>query len=87
MECPCLTGKYMLSCGANDKEVYVPSSFELGEYCKSVRYRICPLYSKVDGEWYLGIGCQNDFPLCKSDAREQNVFWPPGSREKSSIRG
>ncbi len=43
MKCLFLKGKYMLSCSAR-REVYVPSIFELGEYCRSTRYKVCPLY-------------------------------------------
>jgi hypothetical protein len=42
MKCPYLIGKYMLSCGI-DRQVYVPSRFELNEYCTSMRYTLCPL--------------------------------------------
>ncbi len=45
MECPFLTGKFMFSCTAK-KEVYVPSAFEIDEYCKTDRYKICPHYCK-----------------------------------------
>ncbi len=47
MRCPLLTGKYMLSCSAL-KEVYVPSAFELEEYCKKPLYTMCPFYMKTD---------------------------------------
>ena len=45
MQCPFITGKYMFSCKAL-KEVYVPSEFELGEYCRQSRHKICPFYCK-----------------------------------------
>ncbi len=45
MECPFLTGKFMFSCAAK-KEVYVPSTFEIDEYCKNDRHKICPHYCK-----------------------------------------
>ena len=43
MKCPYLTGTYMSSCIANS-EVYIPSSFELAEYCRSSGHRRCPFY-------------------------------------------
>ncbi len=52
MRCPCLTGNYMLSCSARG-EVYIPSSFELAEYCNSERrnlYKVCSYYSASPGE-------------------------------------
>ncbi len=45
MSCRHLTGNYMLSCTAR-REVYVPSGFEFDEYCKSSRYKLCPLYDQ-----------------------------------------
>lgn len=49
MRCPFLTGKYMLYCTAL-KEVYVPSIFELDEYCKNDGYGMCSAYMKRDAE-------------------------------------
>jgi len=43
MKCPFLSGKYMSSCTAQ-KEGYVPSAFELEEYCVQVLYPSCPVY-------------------------------------------
>ncbi len=43
MRCTFLMGNYLLSCNA-DKEIYVPSIFEFREYCRSMRYKICPFY-------------------------------------------
>lgn len=52
MKCPYLTGNYMFSCTAA-KAVYVPSIFELDEYCKESRHTMCPFYCKVgdDGDF------------------------------------
>lgn len=54
MKCPFLKGEYMLSCAA-DKAVYVPSIFELNEYCKENRHKMCPFYCRVanDGQFVL----------------------------------
>jgi len=49
MKCPFLSGEYMLSCKAL-REVYVPSIFELDEYCKNIQHRMCPFYIKNEGE-------------------------------------
>jgi hypothetical protein len=43
MKCPFMTGIYLSSCRAN-KEVDVPSRFELEEYCRDSRHRMCPYY-------------------------------------------
>ena len=43
MKCPFLTGRRILYCEAKG-EAYVPSIFELGEYCKNEKYTICPFY-------------------------------------------
>jgi len=44
MKCPFITGKYILSCTANEKaEVYIPSLFELKEYCETNHHTRCPL--------------------------------------------
>ncbi len=47
--CPYLTGNYMPSCKA-DLQVYIPSIYELEEYCKSVRHTLCPSYCLIDEE-------------------------------------
>jgi hypothetical protein len=44
-KCPFLYGSYLLSCGSS-RDVYVPSNFELEEYCSDNRHKICPLYVK-----------------------------------------
>jgi hypothetical protein len=49
MKCLFLKGRYMFSCSAR-REVYVPSTFELGEYCKSTRYKVCPFYCAAQDE-------------------------------------
>jgi hypothetical protein len=43
IKCPFQSGNYVFFCKAN-KGVYVPSLHEFQEYCKSNRYKICPLY-------------------------------------------
>ena len=49
MQCPYLVGTTILSC-ALEKAVYIPSLFELEEYCKTSRHIKCPLtYGKVPG--------------------------------------
>jgi len=42
VNCPFLTGNYLLTCKANN--VYVPSQFEFEEYCKSKRHTLCPFF-------------------------------------------
>ena len=43
MRCTFFIGNYVFSCNAG-KRVYVPSIFEMREYCKQIQYRICPHY-------------------------------------------
>ncbi len=49
MPCLFLTGNYIFSCSAL-KEVYIPSSYELEEYCSHGQdgYEICPFYCKSE---------------------------------------
>jgi hypothetical protein len=47
-KCVFLRGNYVLTCGACG-EVYVPSAFELEEYCKNIRFKVCPLYMHSPG--------------------------------------
>jgi|GEM_PF-5022298 len=49
MKCNYLYGRYMLACKAGPRS-YVPSSFEIEEYCKTGRHRVCPLYFMHEGE-------------------------------------
>jgi hypothetical protein len=48
MKCKFITGRYMLACRIGPHS-YVPSSFEIEEYCKTARHRICPLYFSFQG--------------------------------------
>jgi hypothetical protein len=41
--CSYFLGKYLLSCNAGPR-AYMPSDFEMREYCRSSRYKICPFY-------------------------------------------
>lgn len=43
MKCAHLVKGKKVNCRALEK-TYVPSSFQLVEYCKSVEYRKCPFY-------------------------------------------
>jgi hypothetical protein len=47
MGCPFLTGNYMLSCSAYG-DVYVPSNYELKEYCRHGAHTSCPLYCSAE---------------------------------------
>ena len=46
MACHFFWGKYLLSCNAGPR-AYMPSEFEMREYCRSSRYKICPFYVKA----------------------------------------
>ena len=54
MRCLLLQGKYMIYCTAV-KEGYIPSTFELDEYCRRERHRICPLYCKTETDRKLNL--------------------------------
>ncbi len=49
MKCRFLSGNYLLACRAENR-IYMPSFFEIEEYCKSNRHKVCPLYFKVKSE-------------------------------------
>ncbi len=44
-QCPFMTGIDMVSCSAL-KEVYVPSSYELAEFCRNTMNTMCSRYMK-----------------------------------------
>ncbi len=56
MKCPFLKGDYVSSCKAIE-EIYIPSQFEINEYCRSKNYNVCPLYrqyiDKIALKWVL----------------------------------
>jgi len=56
MRCLHLQGKYMIFCTAV-KEGYIPSTFELDEYCRQEKHTGCPLYGKAqtDGKCDLSM--------------------------------
>ena len=51
MKCTLLKGKYMICCTAVT-ESYIPSMFELDEYCRRDKHKVCPLYrqAEIDGK-------------------------------------
>ena len=49
MKCLLLKGKYMICCTAV-KESYIPSMFELDEFCRQERHKMCPLYRQAEEE-------------------------------------
>ncbi len=60
MYCPFLSGDYMLFCRAS-RESYIPSNFELDEYCKVERYKMCPFYCKTEARGTLIFTDEADF--------------------------
>lgn len=62
MKCRFLTGNYLLACKAASK-VYMPSSFEINEYCESSRHKVCPLFFKVKMEETM-VPQRDEYPLC-----------------------
>jgi len=47
MVCPYLSGLYIKYCIA-EKYDYVPSIYELREYCKARQHRVCRYYLRTD---------------------------------------
>ena len=47
MKCLLLKGKYMICCTAV-KESYIPSMFELDEFCRQKKHKMCPLYRQAE---------------------------------------
>ncbi len=49
MNCPFLILNYSLTCKANN--TYLPSGFQIEEYCRSKRYSLCPFFKlRAKGE-------------------------------------
>ena len=46
MTCPHLSESYILACKA-DLGVYVPSMFELDQFCQTDRHTACPFYCLI----------------------------------------
>ena len=63
MKCRFLTGRYMLSCTAI-RIGYVPSRFELDEYCTSRRHTMCPFFRGLAGEQGQAGPVGSDGPRC-----------------------
>ena len=47
MECPHFAGVFMKYCVA-ERTVYVPSIYEMREYCKQGQHRVCQHYMRTD---------------------------------------
>jgi hypothetical protein len=45
LTCNFLSDKHLLICTAGDGS-FVPSAFEIEEYCKTKLHKICPIYCK-----------------------------------------
>jgi hypothetical protein len=63
MNCPHLKGKKIQTCRGNDN-VYVPSIFELEEYCRTAKAVKCPLlytkmYTKINDDQNPAQGGRN----------------------------
>ena len=63
MPCPFLRGNYMLSCKAL-REVYIPSTYELDEYCRHGQHTMCPFYCKREADGRFNF---MDEPCAQSD--------------------
>jgi hypothetical protein len=64
MECPHYVGVFMKYCVA-EKEVYVPSIYELREYCNHVQHRVCQFYLRSKN----GTESTSNAPDCRDSAR------------------
>ncbi len=47
MECPHFAGMFMKYCVA-ERETYVPSVYEMREYCQQEQHRVCGIYMRSD---------------------------------------
>ena len=47
MECPHFAGVFMKYCVA-ERETYVPSVYEMREYCQQAQHRVCRIYMRTD---------------------------------------
>jgi hypothetical protein len=55
MACPHLAGNYFKSCSAL-RDAYVPSRFQMDEYCSSQWHSLCPLFRQRREKDQTGIG-------------------------------
>lgn len=58
-ECPYLSGKDVRVCRVQ-RDAYIPSDYELREYCRNRLYIMCPLY----------LGAANDSPFQDEHVKE-----------------
>lgn len=64
MECPHFAGEFMKYCAA-DRDVYVPSVYEMGEQCKFLLHKVCRRYMLSDG----GSAARVTAMVCSDHAR------------------
>ena len=64
MECQHFAGVFMKYCVA-EREVYVPSIYEMSEYCKYIQHRVCRHYMRADN----GPAKTSDASVCRDNAR------------------
>ena len=60
MVCRFFLGKYLLSCNAG-RRAYMPSDFEMREYCRSSRCKICPFYVEAAMTTRKGVDARGTF--------------------------
>ncbi len=84
MFCPFLAGNYMFSCGALG-DAYVQSYYELDEYCKHDRHKICPLYCQSEAEElsFWGLSMDKAYSLGRSMHKDNELVREEGSSEKN----
>ncbi len=56
MKCPYLIKNVHFLCKAENSG-YLPSSFQLQEYCKRTEHRKCPFFLETADRHYAGISC------------------------------
>ncbi len=76
MSCLFLSGNYMKYC-IESRENYIPSSFEMEEYCTSRRHTLCPLFSRRQAE-FPSFGAHKRWPAPavarQADGHDGSVF-------------
>lgn len=64
MRCPHLLNWTVSSCKADDKP-YIPSIYELQEYCTVRAHKRCPLYMNVERDGHESLSGAEGCPLVK----------------------
>jgi hypothetical protein len=85
MKCLLLKGKYMICCTAV-KESYIPSMFELDEFCRQKKHKMCPLYRQAETDGKIII-MTNMKKTEKWGSEGRACCAAHSSRQPASVRG